>query len=481
MPEPADPPATDPKQKEGRLQELAEEGASKFLLGSFAILTAALTAFGVTTGTVDRVERNQSMLFWSGCVLIFVAICLGVIGLTVPAADRYVYFRRNRPSVIGVSLAAIGFLVIIFESLSSLGWFSDYPYLLGGLLVVVGVVLWAVGKVQKPADPVVPVPRPPPSGRPPLDAAARDFFRWGAFAFLIGMGAVLGAIILHAREQPRPSITAKLTTVEGLEHFDSSVKAGGLQSHEHLRVLVEGILPPYQGAEGKAPLNKDKVVFHYRIPLYFTVLGPNASGEVDYNVQLPLARRFESIQVRAWVGEEVENEPDSCFRPAAFAGKIKLPGCLTIRVPVRASLPVLGARWKAPRAKRPTLVVSVDAKDVPLTIPDVSLGLTVLNRPTLMVVRIYGLGSSSSSTEADDELFLSLMSPDRAGTIERSFRIAVPRRFTAVCVAAGPVNPSDQAKSPAAGGRTKPVCAEAGERIVSGDSTVWTYLALPAS
>lgn len=473
-----DPPPspTEPEQNPGKLRQLAEERASEILLGAFAILTTALTAFGVTSGTVDRVERNHSVLFWIGCVSVFAAICFGVIGLTVPSGHKYVYFRGNRWSYAALGCTFVGLVIIGFELWRS---FWNDAYAIGGVLVAGGVALWVFGSVIKGrAD----EPPPPPGGPPRLEAEARNFFRAGAFAFLIGMGTVLAAIILQAREQPRPTITAKLMTVEGQESLETSIKASGLRGEEHLRLLMEGILPPHQGADGRVTFNKRTgAPQYYRVPLYFSVLGPNASGDIDYTVQAPLARRFDSIQVRAWVGD-LADEPEDCFRRVEpkrdLPEDAKLPGCVTIRVPVRATLPVLALRWSA-RSKKPVLIVSLDAKDMPLTVPDVSIRQTVLARSTLMLVRAYGLASSSSSTDEDEELFVSLLSPDRAGTVTQSFRIAVPRRFTAVCVAAAPINPSDQARSTTAVSTKKPGCPEANASKITEVSAVWTYLTVP--
>jgi hypothetical protein len=403
-------------------------------------LTAALTAFGVTTGTVDRVERNHAVLFWIGCFFIFGAIIFAVIGLTLPADERS----------------------------------SDPP----------------------------PAPLPPKTRLQRLVRflRARHLFRLGAVAFLLGMCFVLAAIIRQAREQPRPSITAKLATVEGQERFETSIKAGGLKGSEHLRMYVEGILPPHQGPQGKLILGKStNAPEHFRVPLYFSVLGPDASGDVDYTVQLPLPRRFESIQVRAWVGDTAGNAPEDCFRSVDFkvptepptrsstdfvtdeketTKEEKFPGCLTFRVPFRAALPLLAASWKSPRSKKPVVVVSLDAKDVPLTVPDVSKGVTVLARPTLMAIRIYGL-AERSTTDVGEELFFSLIGPDREGTITRSFRIAVPRRYRAVCVAAALVDPSDNGEKATARKTTKPKCADVSQPKIKAVSTVWTYLVVP--
>jgi hypothetical protein len=254
---------------------------------------------------------------------------------------------------------------------------------------------------------------------------------------------------------------------------------------------MEGILH-HQGEDGTLVLTKDGRPNYYRMPLYFSVLGPDPSGGIDYSLEVPLLRRFDSLQVRAWVGD-LADRPEDCFTradPEAVGGdksndaegreseRKKLPGCVTIRIPSRSPLPTLAARW-SPSPRRAILRVSLDAKDLPLTVPDVSLPEEpVLARPTLMIVRVYGLTSGSSSTH-QTELFLSLLSPDRDGAVTRSFRIAVPRRFTGVCVAASPVSPSDKGTSAPAVSAEKPECAEAGASEIRDASTVWTYLAVP--
>jgi hypothetical protein len=75
--------------------------------------------------------------------------------------------------------------------------------------LIIGAIAWVIWSII-PKDEGESPPR-----RPHLDAAARNFYRAGAIAFLFGMGIVLAAIIFQAREQPRPSITASSSLLRG--------------------------------------------------------------------------------------------------------------------------------------------------------------------------------------------------------------------------------------------------------------------------
>src|SRR5205085_5435068 len=74
---------------------MANDDTQKFLLGAFGILTAALTAFGVVSGTIDRIERNHSVLFWIGAVAVLVAVSLAVLAGTLKPVGTLTYWRWN--------------------------------------------------------------------------------------------------------------------------------------------------------------------------------------------------------------------------------------------------------------------------------------------------------------------------------------------------------------------------------------------------
>ena len=76
-----------------------DQTPSKFLLGAFGILTAALTAFAAVSGTIDRIERNHPVLFWAGAVTVLVAVSVGVFAQSrarTPPCSSLRYSPRTR-------------------------------------------------------------------------------------------------------------------------------------------------------------------------------------------------------------------------------------------------------------------------------------------------------------------------------------------------------------------------------------------------
>lgn len=260
----------------------------------------------------------------------------------------------------------------------------------------------------------------------------RSSFRVGlevAVAFLFAAGLLLGvrAIVLARGDDQRPSISAALTS-EGGWTLEATVKAGGLRTDEHLRVLVEGISWQHDSEGGPTPVELGFA------RLYESWLGPDENGKVEHKVRVPLASAIgreaqDEVGVRAWVVPPLpascqsasrrrrldvcaDYAPPSCFdRPAR-----RSTGCIRLRLPRGPSGPQLNANWAQSGDDR-RIAIKVGAG---LVRPDTGS----------VTVNVYSLSGSSRQLVSSARL-----RPDARGTIDNSWNvpIATPRP---VCVVA---------------------------------------------
>src|SRR6185437_8704357 len=110
---------------------------------------------------------------------------------------------------------------------------------------------------------------------------------------VLGTGLVL-TVFAGVRtwgDRPQPSITI---TQKRASLVSVAVHGSGLRSSDHLVVEVEQLVGGRPGQE-----------------LYGASLGPDASGDVDETVDVPLpAGDVDDVGARAWVGDE----PKDCYR-----------------------------------------------------------------------------------------------------------------------------------------------------------------------
>src|SRR5262249_56413615 len=122
---------------------------------------------------------------------------------------------------------------------------------------------------------------------------------------VVGTGLVM-AVYAGVRtwgDRPQPSIT--ITPKRGAL-VTVTVRASGLRSRDHLVVRVEQL--SRAGTPGQE--------------LYGASLGPDAAGDVEEAVDVPLpAGDFDDIGARAWVGDQ----PRDCYRDETSTGGVRVP------------------------------------------------------------------------------------------------------------------------------------------------------------
>jgi hypothetical protein len=237
---------------------------------------------------------------------------------------------------------------------------------------------------------------------------------------VLGIGLVMtvyaGVRTWGDRPQPSIAITPKrgsLVTV--------TVHGSGLRSSDHLVVEVEQLL------HGSKPGQE----------LYRASLGPNASGDVEQTIDVPLpAGDFDDVGARAWVGAE----PKDCYRNTGSAG------CVRVHVSRPQERPQLSVDWVT-FVRAPRVLIRLKAHNLP-------------QRPSRsMTLRVYGLVPGRPSRVLAEWS----LAPDADGSFDRRLSVVVGHAFSDVCIVASTTT-------------REPVCPAPVD-----DGTVWTQLAVPAA
>lgn len=252
-----------------------------------------------------------------------------------------------------------------------------------------------------------------------------------AVVFLFAAGVLSGVrgLFLAQQDSQRPSIAAAIKNESGLT-LEGTVKAGGLRSDQHLRVIVEGITWGRDANDRPDPTNIKPA------PLYESWLGPNESGDVEHTINLPLSavvgpESQDEIGVQAWVVPSLPKDCDETFKameetamercsdyvaPKCYDRPARgSTGCIRLRIPRSQSGPQLGANWDGSAS---TLVLKVDAGGV---------------RADSGVVSVHVFGDAAKKRRL---LAVSRLRPDANGKVVSTWRIPIDRRYSPVCAVA---------------------------------------------
>lgn len=237
---------------------------------------------------------------------------------------------------------------------------------------------------------------------------------------VLGTGLVMtvyaGVRTWGDRPQPSIAITPKrgsLVTV--------TVHGSGLRSSDHLIIEVEQLL------HGTKPGQE----------LYRASLGPDASGDVEQTIDVPLpAGDFDDVGARAWVGDE----PKDCYRNGGSTG------CVRVHVSRPQERPQLSVDWET-FVRAPRVLIRLKAHNLP-------------QRPSRsMTLRVYGLVPGQPSRVLAEWS----LAPDADGSFDRRLSVVVGHAFSDVCIVASTTT-------------REPVCPAPVD-----DGTVWTQLAVPTA
>lgn len=242
-------------------------------------------------------------------------------------------------------------------------------------------------------------------------ARERGLLNWGII--LYGIAAVLAVLAGLAvwNDKTSPQVTATAEASPRGDILNLTVKSSGLGSDDRLHLGVWPLLSGPASFPNTASGNVAPPQYEYYadgLPLYQSVTGPNADGDVDLssNLRLPTDHPRRAI-VLASVGQ---GDPDKCFDDGEQAG------CTIVDLGA-SGRPNLAATWSKPAAREPRLIVKSSASEI--------AGRTVF-------LRVIGRRANHKKTV----LAKAALTPDAAGNLAQDMPIAVPARVTRVCAVA---------------------------------------------
>jgi hypothetical protein len=200
-----------------------------------------------------------------------------------------------------------------------------------------------------------------------------------------------------------PSVTATPERTADGTFLNVSVKDSGLNSTEHVKLLVEPLhLVTDSDSDGG-----ERRMLAPRRAIYSASLGSNEDGKVDHSVRVQLPPNLTGyVGARAYLGDL----PSGCYAKPGRAD-----GCISVAVMHDPERPQLSATWRG----RKKLTINLKARDIyPRT------------------VRLRALGRTSGKKPQWRELAFWDLAPDANGGFNRSLRLADVSRFAKVCIVA---------------------------------------------
>lgn len=214
-----------------------------------------------------------------------------------------------------------------------------------------------------------------------------------AAAFVGAAAAALAVGVSSARESPKPSVTAEITTDrQGRSTLHFEATDSGVKSSAKVTIKVKSL------ASAEASVKPTL--------LYAASLGPDSSGKVDRKgeVQVPPPPASD-VEVQAWTGKAY-----SCYQEGTKTG----PGCVKVHIPRPVNAPQLTIGWRNRQHSKAGLFIFISAHGVGKH----GLTLRVLDANTFRRLLIAHWPASSN------------------GDVTKSVTAVIPRKTKKLCVAA---------------------------------------------
>jgi hypothetical protein len=203
-----------------------------------------------------------------------------------------------------------------------------------------------------------------------------------------------------------PTLTADMANAEGSTRIDLTAKASGLDSKEHMKIVVEQL---GAGRENDSHGNEVGTLRGVKGTIYSAWIGSTEDGKVEYETSVRVPPHVTGkIGARAFVGKGSAN----CY---------KEPGedeaCVEVTIPHDPETLQLTAGWGS---SKEALAGSLKARNIPeLKVYMRAIGQVRGTRTTNRLMEIWQL------------------TPDVNGHFDRTFTIHGVKRFTWVCIVAG--------------------------------------------
>jgi hypothetical protein len=232
-----------------------------------------------------------------------------------------------------------------------------------------------------------------------------SWLRNGLALFLVATVAAVLAGLATWGDQTRPRVTAAIERADRGPILAIKATVGGLQSGQRLRVIVW----PLTGQVGTSSGTTAGVRYAYGVeglPLYQSINGPNADGDVDLDTKIPLPPQHpSSVVVQAVVGPF---RADDCFEDSSHSG------CVVVYLgePGRPQLTLA----LSGTAADPMLMLKISDEDIPLQ-------------------TVY-LRLVAETKRGRVELAHGAFAPAANGDLTQSVSLQRPRRATSLCAIA---------------------------------------------
>jgi hypothetical protein len=232
------------------------------------------------------------------------------------------------------------------------------------------------------------------------------------FYLLAGVFAVIAAVKVWG-DQPPPRVAATVESSTRGDTLDLTVDSSGLDKGERIHLTVWPLLSergaPTLPSGAPAP-GAQYQYFTGGLPLYQSISGPDADGNVDFTAQAHLEPDHPSrVVVQAAVGN---SSPDDCFQDKSNSGCV----ILDLGAPPR---PQLVASWNRESTPRPILALTSSADNV---------------AEGAVRLRVFGLQAGKQIRLADAQL-----APDSSGSLNQTTDIRVPTGTQGVCAIASTI------------------------------------------
>lgn len=230
----------------------------------------------------------------------------------------------------------------------------------------------------------------------------------GLLVFLGGGGAAVYAGVQTWLDETRPQVSATVEpTPRGLV-LAINAKMNGLKANRRLRVYVWQVVSERWGA-----VDEDRGdPYSYEVgglPLHQSVNGPNADGDVDYSVKVPLPPQHpQRVIVQAATGAHREND---CYE------KDSRSGCVVLYLGERGR-PQLRVGWETLKSGEALAKLRVTAEEVPTaTVYVRAFGLRPHGRASLLLAQAH-------------------LAPAASGDVNAALDVVAPTSVRALCVVA---------------------------------------------
>jgi hypothetical protein len=122
------------------------------------------------------------------------------------------------------------------------------------------------------------------------DRSVSLFQALGTIFLCVGLIVTGWAAIVAPAQSGDPTVSASLVSGVPLT-LHATVTDSGISSGERFQVEVIGVNEKAQRYVSVEP------------PLYHAVLGPDASGDINITIDMPIPRKYDDVTIEAWTGE----------------------------------------------------------------------------------------------------------------------------------------------------------------------------------